>query len=111
PSIALGWNISNENFLKDISWLETLKLRASYGKNGNQAINTYQTLAQLSTQNYLTNDKYPAIGYYTNKLGDPTLGWETTVSANFGVDFSVLNGRIFGNVDYYRSNTTDLLLS
>lgn len=111
PSIALGWNISSEEFMKKYEWIENLKLRASYGKNGNQAIGAYATLPQLSNQNYLNTDKTPAIGYYTNKLGDPTLGWESTLGANFGLDFSFLRGRISGSIDYYNSTTSDLLLS
>lgn len=111
PSLALGWNVGDEDFLKDQSWLESLKLRATYGKSGNQAISPYSTLPQLSTQPYLGTDKLPAVGYFTNRLGDPSLGWETTLGANFGIDFSLLKGRISGTADYYRSNTSDLLLN
>ncbi|EOR95239.1 TonB-dependent receptor [Arcticibacter svalbardensis MN12-7] len=111
PSLGLGWNISKEEFLNQYNWIDNLKLRLSFGKNGNQAIDPYATLPQLSTQNYLNNDGSPAIGYYTNKLGDPSLGWETTVSWNFGLDYSFIKGRIYGSVDYYSSKTSDLLLA
>lgn len=111
PSIGLGWNISQESFMKDLNWIESLKIRATYGENGNQAINPYATLPQLSQQNYLDNNKQPVIGYYPNRLGDPSLGWETKVERNLGVDYSFFRGRISGSIDYYNSRTNDILLS
>ncbi|WP_028296077.1 SusC/RagA family TonB-linked outer membrane protein [Olivibacter sitiensis] len=111
PSVAVGWNIDQENFISDVAWINALKLRLSYGKNGNQAINPYSTLPNLATQPYLTTDKQTAIGFYPNSLGDPSLGWETTNQANFGLDFAILNNRLTGTVDYYIANTHDLLLS
>lgn len=114
PSMALGWNISNESFfmqskLNDI--VSNLKLRLSYGKNGNEAISgAYVTLPELSTFNYLTEDHKPMYGFYPVKLASPNLGWETTTSFNTGLDFGILGGRIQGTFDIYWSNTKDLLL-
>lgn len=110
PSVALAWNISGENFMEKYDWVDNLKLRASYGKNGQQAIAPYSTLPQLSPQHNLTTGKTPALGFYPNRLGDPTLGWETTLGFNGGIDFSFLSGRISGSVDYFKTNTSDLLL-
>lgn len=115
PSIALGWNVSNEDFYQKLSikdYLSTLKMRFSYGKNGNEAISgAYATLPNLSTFNYLTEDHKPMYGFYPRKLASPSLGWETTTSFNAGIDFGLLNGRIQGSIDAYWSNTKDLLLS
>lgn len=113
PSFAFGWNISNEEFFQSVSGLEfmnKLKLRLSYGVNGNEAITPYSTLPRLSSKNYLTPDYQPAFGFYPKKLGNPTLGWETTRSLNTGLDFGLWAKRVTGFLDMYWSNTTDLLL-
>lgn len=111
PSVGLGWNINKENFLSDVSVINSLKLRLSYGKTGNQAIGAYSTLPGLSSSHYVNENGEPAFGYYPSKIGDPTLGWETTKTFNAGVDFRLLKNRIQGSMDYFRSNTTDLLLN
>lgn len=111
PSVAFGWNIDQESFLKSLTWIDRLKLRASYGVNGNQAIAPYSTLPTMSGFNYLDNNKKPLIGFYPNKLGDPTLGWETTRSFNIGIDHSFLKGRLSGTIDVYSTETVDLLLN
>lgn len=115
PSMALGWNISNEDFFTDSKaekLISSLKLRASYGKNGNEAVSgAYVTLPNLNTFNYLTDDHKPMYGFYPVKLASPNLGWETTTSFNTGLDFGLLAGRIQGSFDMYWSNTSDLLLS
>ena len=115
PSFALGWNIYNESFYQRLNikdYLSNLKLRVSLGKNGNEAISgAYATLPNLSTFNYLTEDHKPMYGFYPQKLASPSLGWETTISFNTGIDFGLLNGRIQGSLDAYWSNTKDLLLN
>lgn len=113
PSVALGWNLMNENWMKGTKFanvVDEIKLRLSWGKNGNEAIDAYSTLPTLSTRNYFEDDKSTAYGYYPNKLESPDLGWETTDSWNLGVDFKILKGRINGSIDAYTSRTTDLLL-
>lgn len=113
PSMAFGWNIMNEEFAKSISFMknvDVLKLRLSYGKNGNEAISAYSTLPSLASKDYLTADLTPAFGFYPNKLGNPSLGWESTESVNAGLDFTFFGNRIRGLVDFYWSNTSDLLL-
>ncbi len=114
PSMALGWNITSEPFFRKLNIsnvLSNLKYRLSWGKNGNEAINAYTTLPELSTFNYLKDDHSPAYGFYPNKLASPNLGWETTRSFNTGIDYMLWNGRLQGNIDFYWSNTSDLLLS
>lgn len=110
PSVGLGWNIDGEDFMSDIHQINNLKLRVSYGKTGNQAIGAYSTLPGLGGSHYTDGSRLPAFGYYPSGIGDPTLSWETTKSLNFGLDFGLLNNRIQGSLDYYRSNTYDLLL-
>jgi len=113
PSFALGWNITNESFIKSIPKIEfvnNLKLRLSYGKNGNEAISPYSTLPSLSSLDYLTPDFKPAFGFYPKKLGNPLLGWETTNSFNTGLDFGLWNNRVTGLFEMYWSTTSDLLL-
>ena len=111
PSVALGWNIANEKFMeKAQGWLNNLKLRLSYGKAGNEAIGVYETLAKMSN-NALTMDGQSATALYpSSRMGNSGLGWETTKTFNIGLDFGFLNNRINGNIDFYTSTTTDLLL-
>lgn len=109
PSFAAAWNIANEKFMKGVSVLNTLKLRASYGLNGNQAVSSYQSLATLSTRSYLSGTTL-LTGYIPNRLANDQLGWESTRSLTFGLDFGILGNRIQGALDYYASRTQDLLL-
>ncbi len=110
PSIALGWNIDREDFASDWNWLYTAKLRLSYGETGNRAIDAYATMPSMSSEYFLDNDGNPLVGFYPNKLGDPTLSWETTKQSNAGLDFSLFRGRISGSIDAYMAKTHDLLL-
>lgn len=112
PSVALGWNIHRETFMSNVEDINSLKLRLSYGENGNQAISPYQTLALMQQQNFLggENATQTAAGYYPSSLSSPTLGWETSKSNNLGIDFGLFSNRIFGNIDVYSTNTYDLLL-
>ncbi len=110
PSVAIGWNIANEKFFDRFSTaINTLKLRLSYGENGNQAIIPYQSLSQLGQGNYVDGST-PAPGYVPTTLGSSDLGWETSRSLNIGLDFGILNSRITGEINVFRNNTHDLLL-
>ena len=111
PSIALGWNIMNEKFMKDFTKVNNLKLRLSYGKNGNEAIKPFATLPGMSSLNYINWEGKQLFGYYPSTLGNDVLGWETTKSYNVGLDFGFLNNRITGSIDAYQSWTSDLLLN
>lgn len=108
PSVALGWNITDEDFLKNSSKIDLLKFRVSYGEIGNQAINPYQTQALLGRTTY-AYDNTAAFGYRPNTIGNPDLRWETSATFNTGLDFSVFQGRIMGSLEYYITNTSDLL--
>ena len=111
PAISLGWNIKNESFMQNISVINRLKIRAGYGQTSNQAVGAYSTLGLLSSRNYNFGDATYETGYYVTQLPNTNLGWEYSETWNFGVDFTVLNNRLSGTVEYYISNTNDLLLS
>lgn len=110
PGVALGWNISNETFLKEVSWIDLLKLRVGWGVVGNQGVSPYQTQGLLTRTAYAWGTA-AAFGYRPNTIGNPDLKWESSATANIGLDFSFLRGRIQGSLELYETNTTDLLLS
>ncbi|GGZ15876.1 SusC/RagA family TonB-linked outer membrane protein [Echinicola pacifica] len=108
PSVAVGWNITDEPFFKSNKTFDQLKLRVSYGSIGNQAIDPYQTQALLGRTTY-AYDNTPAFGYGPNTIGNPDLRWETSTTFNAGLDFSLVAGRISGSMEYYITTTKDLL--
>lgn len=110
PGLAVAWNISNESFLKGVKWVDLLKLRAGYGTVGNQGVAAYQTQGLLGRTAYAWNNN-AAYGYRPSTIGNPDLRWETSKQSNIGLDFSLLRGRVQGSLEFYQTNTTDLLLS
>lgn len=114
PSAAFAWMISDENFFKDnVRWMNMLKLRISYGENGNRTVGRYQTLAKMgSSAGYLFGDGASAEQIqWMSSLANPDLKWESTTTLNFGADFGVLDNRIYGTIEYYRSKTKNLLFN
>ena len=109
PAVSAGWNIARENFMEDLKWIDNLKLRVGYGETSNQSINPYSTLGGLAVRNYNFGSTYKA-GYYVNALPNPELGWEYSKTWNFGLDFSLFNGRLSGSFEYYIQKTKDILL-
>ncbi len=108
PSFAVAWRAIDEPFLRNNRFVSDLKLRASYGKTGNQAIGAYQSLPAISGTTMTLNEAVvPA--YIVTQLGNPNLKWETTDQFDYGVDFGAFGNRLTGTVDYYRKNTFDLL--
>jgi len=110
PSAALAWNISRESFMQNVGFISNLKLRASYGLNGNQAVSSYSSLAKLSSFPFVSGTTVLP-GYVPSSLANEELGWESTRSTSFGLDFGFLKNRIQGSIDYYSSKTSDLLLN
>lgn len=109
PAVALGWRISDEPFFK-VPWVDQLKLRASWGVNGNREVGTYAALANLSRNVYF--DGTNVITGVTNaSLANPDLKWEQTESWNAGIDLNAFNGRVNLTLDVYRSFTNDLLIT
>ena len=113
PSAALGWVFSDESFMKNAGWLNYGKLRVSYGLNGNRDIGRYVALADLQTGKYLhiVNGAVTQVSQlYVNNMQNKLLKWETTTAFNLGLDFSILNNRLDGSIDVYKSKTNDLLV-
>ncbi|MBP6054197.1 MAG: TonB-dependent receptor [Cytophagaceae bacterium] len=110
PGVALGWNLHQENFMKRLTFIDELKLRASMAQVGNQGLSPYQTQGLEGRTSYAWNNN-AAYGYRPNTIGNPDLKWETSTSKNIGADFSLWRGKVSGSVEYYQTNTTDLLLS
>ena len=111
PSVALAWRLGNERFLKTITAISDLKLRASYGKTGSQAIPPYQTLDLIGSRNNITVDgNNTTIGYFPIRIPSPNLTWETTTQYDAGLDMSLLAGRISVTADYFYKRTSGLLL-
>ena len=112
PAISAGWNIARESFMENLTMIDNLKLRVGYGETSNQSINPYSTLGGLAIRNYNFGDgtNYKA-GYYVNSLPNPELGWEYSKTWNFGIDFSLFNGRLYGSFEYYTQKTNDILLN
>jgi len=108
PSVAVGWNISDEKFMSSLRGVDMMKLRVSYGSVGNQAIDPYQTQALLGRTSYAW-DNTAAFGFRPNTIGNPDLRWESSATFNTGLDFSFLNGRISGSAEYYVTTTSGLL--
>jgi len=114
PSVALGWSISNEKFFEPLSsTVSNLKLRMSYGESGNRALPRYSTLAKVDQNNaYVFGDGGTTVGgQFTSTVAAANLKWETTTGINLGLDFGLLNNRINGNIEYYNSNTEDILIN
>ena len=111
PAAAISWNASEEAFLSNLDFLDFLKLRASWGRNGNRGVNEYASLSDVNQNFYVFGDGSPAVpGLFTSSFANPDLGWETTESLNVGLDVELFSNRISASINYYNSNTFDLLL-
>lgn len=111
PSAALAWRINNENFLRNVTWVNELKLRVGAGVTGNSAVEAYTTKGAITPLFYpfataITPGSLPSAVFANQELG-----WEKTTQYNLGLDFSVFNRRISGSLDVYTSKTEDLLMS
>lgn len=119
PSAALGWRINKEDFMNDVDWVQNLKLRLGVGTTGNSSVDPYSTKGDITSiflpfngmsnqTGYTTNEPY-----YTgtqNSMANSQLGWEKTTQYNIGIDFSVLDNRISGSIEGYKSYTSDLIM-
>lgn len=109
PSAAMAWKIHNENFFRS-SFIEELKLRGSYGQIGNQEIGNKRSQSLYNLTRRTVIGGQPVQGLAALRPDNPDLKWETTTQLNLGLDFAVLNSRIYGSVDVYEKTTTDVLL-
>ena len=112
PSAAFSWIASEESFIKNIEAISLLKVRASYGANGNDAISPYQTKSLNTTTHYaFGNGGSSIIGVIPETvMGNESLKWESTYATNVGIDFGILNNRISGSFDIYNKTTKDLIV-
>lgn len=110
PSAALAWRVSDENFLKNVSFVSELKLRASYGETGNNNIGNYEHYATINYERYTMGGAAVA-GFAPGRLSNPLLTWEKQKQINTGVDAAFFNRRLHFTVDYFKSRNTDLLLN
>ncbi|WAC13776.1 SusC/RagA family TonB-linked outer membrane protein [Dyadobacter pollutisoli] len=113
PSVALAWNLEQEEFMKGVRFISNTKLRASYGETGSQAIGPYSSLSQYSSGFYEMgpggDGAVIATGIYPNTIANPNLSWERTRQFNAGVDFNTAKDRLVISFDYYNKVTSDLL--
>ena len=113
PSVAVGWNLTNETFLQNSELFSELKLRGSWGKTGNQAVGAYSTIAQITTggehPNYYFDGTTPSVSTPLGAPVSPSLKWETTEQVDVGLDASFLGNRLTFTADVYKKKITDLL--
>lgn len=110
PSASLAWRMKEEEFMNNLTWLDNLKLRLSYGETGNNQIPNYGSVGLLGYSSYVSGANVVQ-GIYTNTFPDRGLKWEKTAQTNLGLDGSVFNQRLNLTLDIYYSRTRDLLLN
>lgn len=109
PAVSAGWRISQENFMKDIHWIDDLKIRADYGVTGNQDFDSYKAINTMSGFGYYYyNGKYYQV-WGPGKNVNPDLKWEKGKNWNVGLDFSLFNNRLYGSLNYFNRRQQDLL--
>ena len=110
PSVSVGWNVTQESFMEKVNWLNDLKLSVGYGITGNQTgLDPYKTLELYGTDGvyYDTGSWLPS--YKISQNANPDLKWEQTAMLNIGLDFSVLDSRLGGRIEWYNKKTSDML--
>jgi TonB-dependent starch-binding outer membrane protein SusC len=116
PSVAVGWRVTEESFMKGLEAVSDLKFRASWGQTGNQGISPYQSLAAINSNAaglnypYDGTDNTTQIGYAITGAANPNLKWETTTQTNAGLDFGLFKNRLIGTIDVYKKSTSNLLM-
>ncbi|HTN38584.1 MAG TPA: TonB-dependent receptor [Arachidicoccus sp.] len=113
PAASAAWRISNESFMKKVSWIDDLKLRVGYGTTGNQSIPSFQFMrryqASINTSFYPIGGGDLSSGIWTNSYDNPDVKWEGLKSWNIGLDFSLIHHALDGSLDWYSRKTTDML--
>lgn len=109
PALSAGWRIFDEAFMPQVSWLNDLKLRASWGITGNSNIGNYPSLAYMNSSGYILGNSY-VNGSIVSAFANPNLKWELSKQTDFGIDLSAFNNKLTFSADYYRKITTDMLL-
>lgn len=121
PSVALGWMVTEEKFMKNVKWLDKLKLKASYGKVGDDNFDgrwkyitqwgTYDKYVEMNKFSYDNSRFSPYMLYKEASIGNPDLHWETSVKQNYGLELAVLNNQIKFDFDYFTENRTDIMVT
>jgi TonB-linked SusC/RagA family outer membrane protein len=117
PSAAIGWMISNESFLQNISWLDKFKVRGSWGRVGNDAVSArwlYQTPWEYGGETYLGTtftDRSPYVWYSEGKIGNPDIHWETVEKKNLGIEYAFFHGLLEGSIDVFKDYRYDILVN
>ena len=112
PSVGAGWVLTNESFLQDVNYIDNLKLRASWGKVGNDRVPTDAFVVTLEpNQNYPFGGGLAVPGSAITQIKDPNLKWEITEELDFGLDFGFLRNRLTGEIGYYTKTAKDLLIN
>ncbi|WP_161973340.1 TonB-dependent receptor [Arcticibacter tournemirensis] len=117
PSVSAGWRISQEPFLKDITWISDLKIRGGWGIMGNQlnvtGDNSFSTYSSAVGQSFypINGGNSVVTGFYQNQFGNPVAKWEKDINSNFGFDASLFHGKLEITADYYRKDIRDLLFN
>jgi len=110
PSVGVAWNVSNESFLKDVSYLSVLKLRASYGQVGNQNAAPNYGYASVARNNQIYSfNGLPAPGLAISQINNPELKWETAVTTDVGLDAEFFNSQLTFTADYFERRTQDMI--
>ncbi|MEC7769748.1 MAG: TonB-dependent receptor [Bacteroidota bacterium] len=110
PAVSVAWKMHNEPFMENVDAINEMKLRVSYGATGNQGINPLESLGVADNLPYIFGDQTVSGATASSRLPNPDLKWETTTTLNAGVDFRLFNNFFEGTFEYYKANTTDLLL-
>ena len=111
PSAAIGWRITEEDFMKSADWVNNLKLRLSYGLSGNNSnVSPYMTSTNVNNLYYIFGGGTPTTASVISNMANRNLSWETTKEWNLGLDFGFLGGRISGSIDLYNRRTDNILM-
>jgi len=111
PSFAFAWRLENEEFMKDVEYITSLKLRSSWGQTGNQAIGNYQSMTTYTAGQKAVIGNQQVSTTTPNRVPNPNLKWETSEQLNFGLDFGLKGNRITGSLDWFTKTTRDMLLN
>jgi TonB-linked SusC/RagA family outer membrane protein len=112
PSVSAGWRLSQEEFLKNLTWLSEMKLRGSYGIAGNNNIGNFASIGLLGANSYVTGTNQQKVpGYSPGTFSNTMLGWEKKQTIDIGLDIGLFRNRVQVGLDYYIADTKDLLLN
>jgi len=113
PAVGLGWNVTEEGFMKKVKMISNLKIRGGWGISGNRNVGAYATLGGLTAgyYNFGQSTAGQQLAYLVTSLPSSTLGWQSTDQVDLGLDFGLFNNRITASVDVYHQKTKDILLS